>query len=284
MFDNGGFYSNNFGQDTGSSRWSNNNNNNQGGNHYNQQQMRRSKVFTPVTLRMVYMAQPRPDDVCEFDGDPISDVILVGRLLRLIEEPMRTQFEINDTTGSYHVLFYHKSENQVPTALRTFDYERFSYVKLFGNIRVFKDDRVIIGTYIKRVDKLEEITNHFLSVFVAHQIRKKGVLKARELAMDVGNTALDANPNAMTMVSSDARPAPKRPYQQPQLGEDQLRDTVVGVMREFLRGKKFVSKEEIHSMVQQCSMGQLEGLLARMKEDGSVAEAHDGNHFFLVGD
>ena len=52
--------------------------------------MKRSKVFTPVTLKMVHYAQPRPDDVCEFEGDPISDVILIGRLLRRIEEPMRT--------------------------------------------------------------------------------------------------------------------------------------------------------------------------------------------------
>lgn len=33
---------------------------------------------------------PRPDDVCEYDGDPINDIILCGRILRRIEEPMRT--------------------------------------------------------------------------------------------------------------------------------------------------------------------------------------------------
>lgn len=43
---------------------------------------RRTRVFTPVTVRMVMNAQARPDDVCEFDGDPISDIILVGRLIR----------------------------------------------------------------------------------------------------------------------------------------------------------------------------------------------------------
>jgi hypothetical protein len=73
--------------------------------------MKRSKVFTPVTLKMVMNAMPRPDDICEFEGgDPITDIILVGRILRRIEEPMRTQFELNDTTGTYHVMFYHKNE------------------------------------------------------------------------------------------------------------------------------------------------------------------------------
>ena len=51
---------------------------------------RRSKVFTPVTVRMIMNSQPRPDDICEFDGDPINDIILVGRLLRRVDEPMRT--------------------------------------------------------------------------------------------------------------------------------------------------------------------------------------------------
>lgn len=130
--------------------------------------MKRSKVFTPVTLKMVQQAQPRPDDVCEFEGgDPITDIILTGRLLRRIEEPMRTQFEINDTTGSYHVMFYHKAENQIPTALKNFKYEQFTYAKVYGNIRVFKEEKAIIGTHIKRIEKFEEITNHFLSVFVA---------------------------------------------------------------------------------------------------------------------
>jgi hypothetical protein len=103
-------------------------------------------------------------------------------------------------------MFYHKGENQIPTALRNFQYEQFTYAKIYGNIRVFKEDKAIIGTHIKRIEKFEEITNHFLSVFVAQQIRRKGVLKARELAMDVGNTAggfLESNPNAMTMVADN---------------------------------------------------------------------------------
>ena len=74
----------------------------------------------------------------------------------------------------------------MPTALRNFKYEQFTYAKIYGTIRVFKEDKASIGTHIKQIDKFEEITNHFLSVFVAQQIRRKGVLKARELAMDVG--------------------------------------------------------------------------------------------------
>ena len=50
------------------------------------------------------------------------------------------------------------------------------YVRVFGTIRVFKDEKAIVGTHIKRIEKFDEVANHFLQTFVAHQIRQKGVL------------------------------------------------------------------------------------------------------------
>lgn len=37
-------------------------------------QRRKNRVFTPVTMRMIQEASPRPDDVCEIDGEAIQDV------------------------------------------------------------------------------------------------------------------------------------------------------------------------------------------------------------------
>jgi hypothetical protein len=47
----------------------------------------------------------------------------VGRVINRQEEPMRTLFEINDNTGVFKVIFYQKGENEVPTALKNFNYE-----------------------------------------------------------------------------------------------------------------------------------------------------------------
>jgi hypothetical protein len=49
-------------------------------------------------------------------------------------------------------------------------------VKVYGSVRVFKEEKALVGTHIKKVEKFDEITNHFLQVFVAHNIRTKGVL------------------------------------------------------------------------------------------------------------
>ena len=50
------------------------------------------------------------------------------------------------------------------------------YAKIFGTIRAYKEEKGIVGTHIKKVEKFEEMTNHLLQVFVANQMRLKGIL------------------------------------------------------------------------------------------------------------
>ncbi len=93
---------------------------------------------------------------------------MVGRVISKIDESMRVVFEINDNTGTSKVIFYQKDQGQLPTALRNFEYKQFKYAKIFGSIRVYKEEKAIVGTHIRPVEKFEEITNHFLQTFVAH--------------------------------------------------------------------------------------------------------------------
>ena len=69
------------------------------------------------------------------------------------------------------------------------------YVKVYGTIRVFKEEKAIVGTHIKKIEKFDEVTNHLLQVYVAHCIRKKGVLSSSAL---MGTTA-QANGGASRM-------------------------------------------------------------------------------------
>lgn len=40
------------------------------------------------------------------------------------------------------------------------------YVKVFGQFRVYKDERNVVGNKMNAVVKFDEVTNHFLQVFV----------------------------------------------------------------------------------------------------------------------
>ena len=50
------------------------------------------------------------------------------------------------------------------------------YVKVYGTIRVFNKEKAIVGTHIAKQDKFDEVTNHMLKVFVASNMRRKGIL------------------------------------------------------------------------------------------------------------
>ena len=101
---------------------------------------------------------------------------------------MRTIFEIDDTTGSQKVIFYQKGENEVPSQLKDFEYEEGAWVKIYGTIRVFKDEKALIGSHIQMIKQHDLVTNHFLQTMVGHQIRNKGVLQQSDIqAAGAGN-------------------------------------------------------------------------------------------------
>lgn len=94
---------------------------------------------------------------------------------------MRTIFDINDNTSYTKVIFYQKGENEIPIALKNFNYQSGQYVRIYGSIRVFKEEKAIVGNTIREVIKHDEVTNHFLQCFVSSNIRHKGVLKNKDL-------------------------------------------------------------------------------------------------------
>ena len=69
----------------------------------------------------------------------------------------------------------------MPFALKNFKERENVYVRVYGSIRVFKEERAIVGNNVKEIEKHDEISNHFLQVFVAHNIRTKGVLTNADL-------------------------------------------------------------------------------------------------------
>ena len=75
---------------------------------------------------------------------------------------MRTTIDINDSTGTNKVIFFMKGENEVPSALKDFNQRENIYVRVYGTIRIFKEERAIVGSAITEILKHDEITNHLL--------------------------------------------------------------------------------------------------------------------------
>ena len=100
---------------------------------------------------------------------------------------MRTIYDVSDNTGTFKVIFYQKGENEIPLALKDYTFEENTYVKVYGSIRVFKEEKAIVGTKIEKLASMNEMTNHMLQIFVSSQIRHKGILTKNEIKLDGGN-------------------------------------------------------------------------------------------------
>ena len=55
------------------------------------------------------------------------------------------------------------------------------YVRIYGSLRVFKNDKALVGSNIQAITNHNEVVNHFLKVFTAHCIRKHGNLNNQDL-------------------------------------------------------------------------------------------------------
>lgn len=130
---------------------------------------------------MIHDAKVNTDDTLEIDGESITDIIAVGRLVSRHQENMRTIFEVDDGTQLFNIIFYQKGENEIPHALRSLDYVEGMYARVYGSLRIFKEDKALVGTNIQAITNHSEVTNHFLKVFTAHCMRKHGNLTNQEL-------------------------------------------------------------------------------------------------------
>jgi len=155
------------------------------------------------------------------------------------------------------------------------------YVKVYGTIRVFNKEKAIVGTHIKKIEKLDDVTNHLLQVFVAHAIRKKGVLTTRDL-------------HSAAVVSQGAR-ATGAPGQggasmgmTPGFGAGMAASSdpvklVFAVIKEIAKGNKFVHKSDIFNNVQHTmNQKDFNNALTVLCDNGNIYSSYDNDIFSIT--
>ena len=154
------------------------------------------------------------------------------------------------------VIFYQKDGSQVPAPLKDFEQVENVYVRIYGEIRVFKDERAIVGHFVKKVEKMDEMTNHLLQVFVASNIRTKGVLAKEQ------------------MDNKGAKPAA------PRGGGKDVQATVLDLMKEVTKNNRFAHRNDLWTICQnQMSHQDFKNSLDALMEDGAIYTAIGDDQF-----
>jgi hypothetical protein len=56
-------------------------------------------------------------------------------------------------------------------------------VRIYGFIRVYNDKKTVVGHGLQVVKEMNEVSNHFLQIFVNHNRRHKGELTKEDLGV-----------------------------------------------------------------------------------------------------
>ena len=145
-------------------------------------------------------------------------------------------------------------------------------MKVYGNIRVFKEEKAIVGTHIKKIEKYDELTNHFLAVYVSHCIRKKGILKPKDLNINApvqeasqggfqnrneGGGGGYQNRNNGGYGGGGGHQQQNNNHHSDQ--SFQPKKAILEVMKQITKTQKFVNKQHLYSLIRdKIDMGNFE--------------------------
>lgn len=132
---------------------------------------------------------------------------------------------------------------------------------------MFKEERALVANHITTVSDHNEITNHLLQVFVAHNIRQKGILSSNEVAQ-VSGRAPGANPFT-------GREASRANVEYSRI--------VLDLMKEVTKKQRFAHKNDLWTICQnQMTNAEFINSLNSLMDDGAIYTAIDDDQFAIT--
>jgi len=159
--------------------------------------------ITPVTIRQLKAAEETPEGTFLLDGRPIQKVILVARIVSINAKESNTQYQIEDSTGSFSASWW--EDQGAPTQ----GFEQGMYVKVFGQVRVFSGRRSLSVFTMRTVEDHNEITHHDLEVILTHlQVTKGSANPMLRAGAATAGADSHAAPGAAAPMFNAFNPAP----------------------------------------------------------------------------
>jgi len=215
------------------------------------------------------------EDIFELDGVQVNEIVIVGRLINQVIQGPRVILEITDDTATCKIIFYKKDSGQ-PSALKDFQYLPNKYVKIYGRANG-NNERFVIANSIHELKTFNEITQHFLSVFVMDQYRKKGALPEEK--------EQNATPSANTMTSSSLiRPQDSTPLNMSN-NENQHPDVslVVNAFKELQQVSKDIHVDDLKlHLAGRIDEMRLTNILNDLANEGTIYGSTDEFHYKMV--
>ena len=119
----------------------------------------------PITAAILNQAEVTKEDTVEYEGIPIIDITAVGYIIDYKELESRVKITIFDYTGIIEINFFNNNSDSSGINKLNYDGTR-KPVQIFGNVKVYKNEKNIQGGKILEV-KCSEILYHRTDVIHA---------------------------------------------------------------------------------------------------------------------
>ncbi|KAK3241431.1 hypothetical protein CYMTET_48805 [Cymbomonas tetramitiformis] len=133
---------------------------------------KRNESLTPLTVRQLHegLNGVGLDDTIRVDGEDINNLTLVGKIVGEQESSTSINYKIDDGTGQVDVRYWlEDSDADAPK-----EFSMGDYVRVFGHLRSFQNQRNIVAFSMRPVKDYNEVTFHFVEVVYVHLHNTKG--------------------------------------------------------------------------------------------------------------
>ena len=122
-----------------------------------------------VTVLQIHQAVAAAgEDKFKIDGREIGTVTFVGQIIKISQRETNNSFEIDDGTGTIEVKVWTTTEDAEDDAAKAPKYTERSYVRVFGNVKVYRDKKNVNATHVIPLEDFNEITYHLLEALSTH--------------------------------------------------------------------------------------------------------------------
>jgi len=137
------------------------------------QKKRDPQTLLPATIKQILTCDSR-DQKFRIDGKDLSQVALVGYVLKVDVQPTNVSYVLDDGTGKITVRLYIDQEDlRKRSAVR-----EGSYVRVIGSVRPYQSEKSVVGFQLIPVTDFNEITFHMLDVIHCHLLNTRGAPNA----------------------------------------------------------------------------------------------------------
>uniref|UniRef100_A0A7S1X5A6 Replication protein A C-terminal domain-containing protein n=1 Tax=Tetraselmis chuii TaxID=63592 RepID=A0A7S1X5A6_9CHLO len=128
------------------------------------------QTMKSVTIKQLAEATSQAmDDQYMLDGEELSNVSLVARIVEAQEAATCLSFKVDDGTGTLDVRYWVDNEESELMQQNKAQWRVDAHVRIHGNVRSFNGERQVVAYSIRPITDFNEVTFHYLHAIFQHE-------------------------------------------------------------------------------------------------------------------